>query len=144
MELQSMANGWDNLGGLYGMYWNWFGTKRMGGLWFGNQNAEAALFCKKMVFLCFGRLRGWIARASDSRQYAKVVWNAYKLCSYQISKIWIFCKFTWFWSKSVKWYKTGLYRLSSSMHKIVVPLPKFMKLVCCKERGPRFKGSKLT
>ena len=39
-------------------------------------------FARKMVFLCFRRLEGWIAHASDSKHYAKVVSNVHKACSY--------------------------------------------------------------
>ena len=49
MELQSLANGWESLDGLYGVCWKRFGTKRTSGLWDGGETAEAALFCKFLV-----------------------------------------------------------------------------------------------
>ena len=78
MKLQSLSNDWDNLDRLFGMYLNRFGAKRTSSFCYGTQSAETALFCKKKVFLCFGRLEGWIARVSGSRKCAKLVSNAYK------------------------------------------------------------------
>ena len=98
-KLQLMANGWDNLGRLCGVCWKRFGGKRTSGLWFGNQNAEAVLFCKILVFWCTRVFEDWLARVFDLRQYAKVVWNGYHTWFYQIPKLCDFGKLTWFWRK---------------------------------------------
>ena len=53
MELQWLGNGWDSLGMLYGVCWNWLQAKRTSGLWFGLWFADPALFWQKMGFLVY-------------------------------------------------------------------------------------------
>ena len=73
MELHSLDNGWDSLGGLFRRCLKCLQAKRTSGFCFGCQNAEAALFCKILVFWCTRVFEDWLARVFDLRQYAKVV-----------------------------------------------------------------------
>ena len=73
MELQWLENGWDSLGMLYGVCWNWFQAKRTSGFCFGSESAEPALFLQELVILClrvFERLR---SRVLDLVYYVKRV-----------------------------------------------------------------------
>ena len=86
MELQSLSNGWDSLDRLYGMCLNGFGAKCRSGFCYGSETAGSALFCKKNVIWCFGRLKGSIIRVSGSRQCTKLFSKACKGWLYQICK----------------------------------------------------------
>ena len=119
MELQQLVNGLDSSGILLRMCLKWFWIKRTrgfeGGLWF----AELALFCKKMWFLSIRVLWGWKARASGLQGYAKLVWKLCFSSIYQMCVLWDFGHLTCFESKDVKWPSYGLYRLVTSMLKLV-------------------------
>ena len=141
MELQSVFKGWDSLDRLYGRCLNRFGAKRTSGLWDRTQSAEAALFCKRKVILCFGRLEGSIIRVFGSRQCVKLVSNACKSWLYQICKLWLFGKFTCLWSKNEKWQRAGLYRLALTLHTLCKLGPKFVDLVCSIRSCSRLKDS---
>ena len=78
MELQLTMEVWDCLSELNGRYWNKFEAKRTSGLCDGCESAGSALFCKKKVIWCFGRLEGSTNRVSGSRQCTKLVWNVGK------------------------------------------------------------------
>ena len=52
MELQLLKRGWDSLGMLYGVCWNWFQAKRTSGFCFGSESAEPALCLQELVILC--------------------------------------------------------------------------------------------
>ena len=143
MELQWLGSDWDSLGRLYGVCWKRFGAKRTRQLEDGSETAELALFCKKMWFWCFGRLEDLLARASDLMWDAKLVWNVYNTCLYQIAKLCAFCKLTWFWSKSEKWPRPGLYRLAPSMHIVGVLSLIFVDVIFCKRLGAMLKRNKI-
>ena len=70
-----MANGWDSLDRLYGMCLNRFEAKRTSGLCDGSESAGSALFCKKKVIWCFGRLEGSTICVYGSGQCKKLVLN---------------------------------------------------------------------
>ena len=69
---------WDSLSELNGRYWNKFEAKRARDLYDGSESAGSALFCKKNVIWCFGRLEGSTTRVSGSRKCKKCVWNVDK------------------------------------------------------------------
>ena len=56
-------------------------------------------FGRKWGFWCTRVFEDWLARVFDLRQYAKLGSNVYKAWFYQISKICVFCKLTWFLRK---------------------------------------------